>query len=194
MQKAGFKLVTAIWWHWFLTLISFGVARTPRFIMPAPPAWHDGWTFDRANHCAAQYTMQKAGNTFTTTKWRPRYSTNRAEWRPIWGFRDTFSDERVRNTTWVPGSGAHRTRSEFPMNLTDEVDDNCHAKETAPRNKFSKVKPDRLERDPHKIPRKPSSMMTPGPGSYRQACYLGGDNSGTRRLAKTASTGFIFKT
>jgi len=122
-------------------------------------------------HCAAQLMMQKQGNTMNTSKWKPRYTTTRAEWRPMHAFRDTYIDEKIRNTTWVPGVGSHNT---FKHTITPW--------------EFPKG------RIPERNALNPSKRGFPGPGSYRQTCYTGGDNSGTRRLNRSMSaTGFTFK-
>lgn len=83
--------------------------------------FNEGWMFDRSQHCPPQYTHQKAGCTKDTSKWASRYATNRAEWKPMHAYRDTYVDQYIRGTTWVPGVGAHRTRSEYPLGKGDVV-------------------------------------------------------------------------
>mmetsp|Transcript_3320 Transcript_3320/g.7804 ORF Transcript_3320/g.7804 Transcript_3320/m.7804 type:complete len:126 (-) Transcript_3320:492-869(-) len=106
----------------------------------------DGWVFNRSQHTAPQYGFNKAGNTKDTSKLTTRLNNNRAAWKPVHAYRDTYIDVHLRNTTWVPGAGAHRTGREFPLfSKKDDVDDNNSRKESVPNFTWPKQKKRKIQ-------------------------------------------------
>lgn len=136
--------------------------------------WQAGFRFDQSKFTARQHAVGRGGDSDISIKSLPFYKTKNAEWKFVPHFRDSYIDEAIRAGCYRPGSGAYRTRREFPLRKDDELDDNSHTKETAPRWKFSHIMLDRHHNNPRKG-RKPSSALTPGPGAYYVHCFLGGD-------------------
>ncbi|CAD7965855.1 unnamed protein product [Amoebophrya sp. A25] len=151
----------------------------------------DGWVFNRSQHTAPQYGLSKSGNSKTTAAWQARYA-QRGVWKPVPAFRDTYIDQQIRQTTWVPGAGTHRTGREFPVfNKKDDVDANRCTKESVPNFTWPKIKSERFECTV-KLSRYPTSLLVPGPGAYAAQTFLGGNNGGMRRKQSDAGEKFNY--
>mmetsp|Transcript_3319 Transcript_3319/g.7802 ORF Transcript_3319/g.7802 Transcript_3319/m.7802 type:complete len:172 (-) Transcript_3319:353-868(-) len=152
----------------------------------------DGWVFNRSQHTAPQYGFNKAGNTKDTSKLTTRLNNNRAAWKPVHAYRDTYIDVHLRNTTWVPGAGAHRTGREFPLfSKKDDVDDNNSRKESVPNFTWPKQKSERFKCSV-KLARYPTSLLSPGPGAYAAQTFLGGNNGGMRKSQSAVGEKFSY--